>query len=248
MESENQPESSERRRGRPPKPTAAQKSALSRLGRALRQMREADGLSLAKFADQSNYSAGHLSRVERGEATPSRELVEVYENLLHADGLLRSLYLMVLDDQQAARLARRGASYQPAAAQKAEPARTEPGDRSEFVADLPPVKDGTIVGQGERVVKRWRIRNAGSVPWRGRFLERIGASSGPAILTSPQREPIPNTMPGQSVDIAIELVAPDLPGSTIAYWQMVDAAGRPCFPDRYADALYAELVIKGPGS
>lgn len=246
MASENRSEPGTRRRGRPPKPITPRKSPLSRLGRALRQVREADGLSLVEFADWSEYSAGHLSRVERGEATPSRELIEAYENRFHADGLLRSLYRMVLDDQQAARLARRGASDRSAAPQEPPP-RTQPRDRSEFVDDLA-IRDGAIVGQGEHVVKSWRIRNVGSVPWRERFLERVGASSGPAIVTSPHRVPIRDTMPGESVDISVDLVAPELPGSTIAYWQMVDGAGRPCFPDRYADALYAELVVKSSAS
>lgn len=237
---------SRRRRGRPAKPIEPRNSARSRLGRALRQVREAADVSLIAFSGESEYSRGHLSRVEHGHATPSRELVAAYEARFHTDGLLLSLYQTVLDEQEAARLARRGAAGQPPPAPGTLTPRTHPGDRSEFVCDLN-LDDGEVVAPGERFEKRWRIRNAGSVPWQGRALERIGACAGPAIIASPHRVPIPDTMPGETVDISAALTAPALPGSTIAYWQMVDSEGRPCFPDRYADGIYAELVVRdGP--
>jgi hypothetical protein len=242
MSSETPPEQ-RRQRGRPPKPIVRQKTPLSRLGRALRQAREAAGFSLSEFAEASSYSAGHLSHVEHGEETPSRELVDVYESRCETDGLLRSLYQMVLDAQRDDRLARRGvAGSRPTPQESSSPPRTRPGDRSGFVADLT-VPDGSLVEPEARLLKCWRIRNAGSVPWRGRSLERIGALRGPAVIGSPRRVPIPDTVPGESADISVEITAPPLPGSAIAYWQMVDADGRPCFPDRYADGVYVQLVV-----
>lgn len=214
-----------------------QKSALYRLADSLRQVRESAGLSLTDFAKWSGYSSSHVSRVERGETTPSRELVDIYEARFHTDGVLRSLYAMVLDAQETDRLARRGVKP------RSQGMKARPDDRSEFVADLT-IRDGTIVRPGERLVKRWRLRNAGAVPWRGRSLERIGAASGPAVISSPHRVPIRETMPGETVDIAVELIAPPLPGSTIAYWQMVDEGGMPCFPDRYHHGIYVELVVR----
>jgi transcriptional regulator with XRE-family HTH domain len=243
MSSETPPEQ-RRQRGRPPKPIVVQKTPVSRLGRALRQAREAAGFSLTGFAEVSTYSAGHLSRVEHGVETPSRELVNAYEARCETDGLLCALYAMVLDAQREDRFARRRASDGPPPfQQKSSKPRTQPGDRSEFVADLT-LPDGSIVTPGARLLKRWRLRNAGSVTWRGRSLERIGASIGPAAITSPRLVPIADTNPGESVDIEIEVEAPALPGSTIAYWQMVDTKGRPCFPDRYADGIYVQLVVR----
>lgn len=233
-----------RGRGRPPKPITPAKSARSRLGRAMRQIRENEGLSLADFAARSTYSEGHLSRVEHGEVTPSRELVEAYEKHLQSDGLFRSLYEMILEEQRLARLARRGRSSPGSDEAQREPPETRPGDRSELVADLT-LPDGSMVVAGEPHEKGWRLRNVGIVAWRGRELERIGPCSGPATISSPRRVPVPETDPGETVDVTVRLEAPMLPGTAIAYWQMVDSEGRACFPDRYADGIYALLVVRG---
>lgn len=234
-----------RGRGRPPKPITPTKSARSRLGRALRQLRENEEISLAEFASLSTYSEGHLSRVEHGETAPSRELVEAYENRLRSDGLLMSLYEMLLVEQRQARLAQRGGSSSTRSEEPIRPAETRPGDRSEFVADLT-LPDGSAVAADEPLEKCWRLRNAGTVVWRDRRLERIGPCSGPATISSHHDVPIANTQPGETVDVVVQLVAPSLPGTAIAYWQMVDSEGRPCFPDRYAEGIYALLVVRQP--
>jgi Ig-like domain from next to BRCA1 gene len=64
------------------------------------------------------------------------------------------------------------------------------------------------------------------------------------LITSDRRVRIPDTSPGETVDITVELTAPKLPGSAIAYWQIVDVEGRPCFPDRYADGIYVAVVVR----
>lgn len=243
MTGEIKPEPGRRGRGRPPKPAVPSKSALSRLGRALREVRDAEDLSLTAFAAWSTYSKGHLSRVEHGEATPSRELVEKYEARFGTDGLLESLYEALLAEQKANRSRLRRASGAWAPGSQRLPARTRDGDRSEFVADLT-IRDGERVRPAERLVKRWRIRNGGTVPWIDRSLERDGASAGPALIASPRRVQIADTQPGETVDIEVGIKAPTLPGSTIAYWKMVDSDGEPCFPDRYADGVYVELVVR----
>lgn len=231
-----------RGRGRPPKPITATKSAQSRLGRAMRQLRENEPVSLATFAARTTYSEGHLSRVEHGQTAPSRELVEAYETLLRSDGLLTSLYEMLVDEQRQARIGRRDAPAPDRAEVSTRPPETRPGDPSEFVADLA-LPDGSVVAASEPLEKRWRLRNAGSVVWRERRLERIGPCSGPAAISSPRDVPIMDTPPGETVDIAVPLVAPSLPGTVIAYWQMIDDDGWPCFPDRYPDAIYALLTV-----
>lgn len=162
-------EGDRRRRGRPPKSPEPSRSARSRLGRALREAREAEGIALSQFAEQTTYSEGHLSNVEHGMAAPSPELVDVYESRLRGNGLFRSLYALVVDEQRELRQQRRGGKspLPDTAAGRA----TRPGDRSQFVADLT-LPDGSPVPPGARLEKRWRLRNVGTVPWRGRSLER----------------------------------------------------------------------------
>jgi nucleoside phosphorylase len=109
-------------------------------------------------------------------------------------------------------------------------------DASEFIKDVT-IPDGTIVRVGETFVKTWEIRNVGCVPWRGRHLKRIGASTGSGLLSSPDIVSIPDTMPGQVVQISVPLTAPGFEATTTCCWKMVDTNGKLCFPERYPDGL-----------
>ncbi|MCA9859865.1 MAG: helix-turn-helix domain-containing protein [Thermomicrobiales bacterium] len=151
-------------------------------------MREAEGISLRAFsASLGNYSPSHLSRVERGLVAPSREFVEACESQLGADGLLLSLFELVKADQAEYRRLTRARGNPANGRREAVRRRTRSGDRSEFVSDLLLV-DGERVKCGERLIKSWRIRNAGTVPWVGRLLRRDGPLAGPRGSSSP-REP-----------------------------------------------------------
>ncbi|MEU6716147.1 NBR1-Ig-like domain-containing protein [Nonomuraea sp. NPDC046802] len=100
-----------------------------------------------------------------------------------------------------------------------------PLDNSEFVADVT-YPDGSKVRPGSSFKKVWRIHNAGTVAWEGRFLARVNKSP----CRSPEKVTIPSTAPGQTVDIAVRVKAPDSPGNCRVYWKMTDAQGRVLFP------------------
>lgn len=238
--------SARRTRGRPPESSPPDKTARSRLARTLREIREHGPENLRDFAAWSGYSASHISRVERNQAVPSPELVEKYEERFRTDGLLISLYESVLTEQRDERQIRRGADREIVSEAPIDPAgSTRPGDRSEFVEDVT-LSDGERVEPNTTLLKVWRIRNVGTVPWRGRALQRDGALTGPSVIKSPLEAPVADTEPGEAVDIQTEITSPRLPGTTIAYWKMVDGEGRTCFPDRYADGLYVRLQVTGP--
>lgn len=105
------------------------------------------------------------------------------------------------------------------------------GDRSRFVKDLS-VPDGSIVRVNERFVKKWEIANVGTIPWVDRYLVRQGPAQARGRLRSDERTPIPRTLPGENCVIAVELVAPDMPGSCYAEWKMTDTAGRILLPNQ----------------
>jgi hypothetical protein len=48
--------------------------------------------------------------------------------------------------------------------------------------------------------------------------------------TAPRAVPVPDTLPGHYVDVAVELVGPPMPGAFITYWKIVDEDGIPYFP------------------
>ena len=105
------------------------------------------------------------------------------------------------------------------------------GDKSQFVRDLT-IPDGTRVKVGQKFRKVWEIQNIGFVTWENRFLQRQGPRDGPGRLKSPDRIRIPFTLPGECAKIAVNLVAPELPGSCYAEWKMVDENGRILLPSQ----------------
>jgi len=119
-------------------------------------------------------------------------------------------------------------------------ARAIEGDATAFVDDTIP--HGTLFKPGEMFAKTWRIRNCGTVPWRGRRLERQGPLTGPGLISSGKHVDIPDTEPGEIAEITGPLKAPGYDCSSIAYFKMVDAEGFLCFPD--AHQLGLDVLVR----
>ncbi len=58
-----------------------------------------------------------------------------------------------------------------------------------------------------------------------------------------RRFPIPNTLPGELVDIVVEFQAPYAAMNTRATWKMIDSRGNLCFPDQYNCGLLVEIMV-----
>jgi hypothetical protein len=172
--------------------------------------------------------------VEQG-AKPSRELVQFYEDTFQADGLLLSLFEVAEHAPEQER--RRAGGKRP------RPKRAIPGDASTFVGDTIP--HGTLMEPGQVFEQTWRVRNSGEVPWTGRRLERQGPLTGPGLITSLRFVDIPETKPGEMAEITGLLKAPTYDCSSIAYFKMVDADGRICFPDGYMLGLDVLVRVEG---
>jgi transcriptional regulator with XRE-family HTH domain len=133
----------------------------------MRKLRQQANYTIAATAKEYGCDTSHISRVERG-STPSRPLVQFYEERLEGDGLCHSLFEVA---EQAAEQDRRRAD-----GHRSELTHGSPGDASAFVDDTIP--HGTLMTPSQRFVKTWRIRNSGCVPWRNRRLERQGPLTG----------------------------------------------------------------------
>ncbi|GHF20508.1 hypothetical protein GCM10017786_62950 [Amycolatopsis deserti] len=116
-----------------------------------------------------------------------------------------------------------------------------PGDASEFTGDVT-VPDGTVVPTGARFVKTWEFRNTGTVPWVDRSLRREGGFGPGDGCQTPAVVPIPETPPGQSVRVSVEVRAPDEPGYCQVYFKMADSAGRLLLPGTRAAYCYVRVV------
>jgi transcriptional regulator with XRE-family HTH domain len=179
------------------------------------------GVSVRAAASEFGCSASHISRVERGDTKPSRALVQFYEQRFETDGLLSSLFEIAAHAGEQNR--QRFGGHRPKRVHAIE------GDATAFVGNTIP--HGTLMQPGELFVKTWRIRNAGSVPWIDRQLERQGPLTGPGLITSPRYIEVPDAAPGEVAEIDAILKAPTYDCSSIAYFKMVDCGGLLCFPD-----------------
>lgn len=82
-------------------------------------------------------------------------------------------------------------------------------------------------------IKTWTIRNAGTVPWVHRRLERQGPITGPGLITSLRFLDMPDADPGQMITIVTGLKTPGYDCASIAYFKQIAAEGHICFPDNY---------------
>lgn len=180
----------------------------------MRVLRESAGVSLRQAEARSGWGRGTLSQVENGKARPSRALVEWYETAFDADGLLLSAYAEA-----------RGAHRNE---RPVLPAHITEGDAFDCADPLLPT--GALVRAGQAVTLGWTLRNTGTVAWVGRRLRRVGAHAAAQLLISPPAVDLGDCPPGGAVDARIEVTAPSTPGTLVAYWQIVDPEGRPCFP------------------
>jgi transcriptional regulator with XRE-family HTH domain len=202
----------------------------------MQRLRLVNGWSGKRTAQAFGCSPSHISRVEQGHNRPSRALVHFYEDTFEADGLLLSLFEIVLHSAEHER--RRAGGHHP------RPRRAVPGDASAFVDDTIP--HGTLMAPGEVFEKTWRIRNSGTVPWKDRRLERQGPLTGPGLITSLRYVPMGDVAPGQIVAITAVLKAPGYDCSSIAYFKMVEVDGALCFPDSYQLGL--DVLVRVGGS
>lgn len=204
------------------------------LGWSMQKQRLIHGWTGKQVAAAFGCSPSHISRVEQG-SKPSRELVQFYEDTFGADGLLLSLFEVAEHAGEQER--RRAGGRRPRLRQAV------PGDTATFIGNTIP--HGTVMEPGQVFEQTWHVRNSGTVSWGGRRLERQGPLTGPGLISSQRYVAIPDTKPGEVVKITAWLKAPTYDCSSIAYFKMVDAEGRLCFPDCFALGLDVLVRVEG---
>jgi hypothetical protein len=91
-----------------------------------------------------------------------------------------------------------------------------------LVADIT-IPDGTILNPGDNFTKIWRILNAGSCTWTTAFkviFDHGAAMSAPAAVNLPT-----TVIPGQTVDLAVAMTAPNTQGTYQGFWKLETDAG-----------------------
>ncbi len=126
------------------------------------------------------------------------------------------------------------------------PTQTEvPCDRAAFVSDVT-IPDGTLLGGGDAFTKTWRLRNTGSCSWNPSYeliFKEGDAMGGPASqqLTSG------TVSPGQTVDISVDLTAPNAEGEYRGDWLIRSEDGIVFGVGTSANvAFYVEIEVGDP--
>jgi hypothetical protein len=97
-------------------------------------------------------------------------------------------------------------------------------DQAGFEKDVT-IPDNTVLEAGQEFTKTWRLRNNGVCSWNSSYaivFDHGDAMNGPASapLTSG------TVAPGETVDVSIDLIAPEAPGTYQGYWKLRNPAGQ----------------------
>jgi len=112
---------------------------------------------------------------------------------------------------------------------------------SEFVGDVT-VPDGTEFVIGTSFVKTWRMRNNGTCTWDSTYYFVQADTSGYSLVAYPHEIPLPETKPGEEVDISVTVeLTTEAPPHTqqVAQFQMRSPSGA-----YFGDAPFIKIVVK----
>ncbi len=109
----------------------------------------------------------------------------------------------------------------------------------EFIDDIT-VPDDMELETGTPFVKTWRLKNNGTVAWGTGY--KLEFADGLA-MTNETSQDLPSCTPGSTVDISVELTAPNDPGFYRSDWYLKDPKGNVI--GQYP--VYAQIVCKAPG-
>jgi len=106
--------------------------------------------------------------------------------------------------------------------------------------------DNSVLKPGEKFVKTFEIKNAGSIPWTTGYSfvldpAHIGETLGsPAQINLPQETP-----PGGTVSLSFPLAAPTTPGTYTVYWAFKNEGGGTILIDG-GPQLWVKIIVCNP--
>lgn len=103
-----------------------------------------------------------------------------------------------------------------------------------FIDDLT-IPDGTLVAPGERLDKRWQVKNVGSCSWDTSY--QIELIAGPA-MDAPTEQALYPALSGTEVTIQMIFTAPQEVETYRSAWQAYDAHHQP-----FGDPFYIEIEV-----
>jgi hypothetical protein len=110
-------------------------------------------------------------------------------------------------------------------------------DFAEFSADVT-IPDGTDFEPGTEFTKVWQLRNSGTNTWTtdyglAFFTGEQMSAPGEVLLAG-------NVPPGETVEVAVEMVAPQTVGTHTGFWKMKDSVG-----EYFEYAVFVQIDVVG---
>ena len=96
-------------------------------------------------------------------------------------------------------------------------------DEATFIADVT-IPDGTELSPETNFTKTWRLLNAGTCTWNPNY--KLYFVSGD-MMSGPSSQQLVTieVPPGASIDVSVELLSPNKPGTYLGYWGLKNANG-----------------------
>lgn len=121
-----------------------------------------------------------------------------------------------------------------------------PCDLVKFIRDVT-IPDDMDLAPGEHFTKTWRLENAGSCPWTIGYLlylESGDSLRGPASLELTSE----TIQPGDTVDVSVDLVAPQETGTYQGFWKLRNVKGDGFGVGEFNKAFWVQInVVEGAG-
>ena len=118
--------------------------------------------------------------------------------------------------------------------------------RATFLGDVT-MPDNAVLPPGMPFIKTWRLRNDGTCAWGPNAPVYAVTNVNGNSLGAPGVLPMPAARPGDSVDVSINMVAPNAPGSYRSEWMfMVKEGGLRGVGQLGETPLYTQIVVQSP--
>ncbi len=119
------------------------------------------------------------------------------------------------------------------------PPQSDCEDSAAFGSDVT-IPDGTNISAGNPFTKTWQIENTGTCTWTIQY--KLVFAQGEQMDAPDETEILPPTAPGESVEVSVDMVAPEVNGTFRADFQLLDPAGNP-IPIDEGSYLWVSIVV-----
>jgi hypothetical protein len=110
-------------------------------------------------------------------------------------------------------------------------------DQAEFSADVT-IPDGTDFDPGEGFTKVWQLRNSGTNTWTPEYT--FAFFTGEQMSAPAEVSLSANVDPGATVDVSVDMIAPQSVGTYLGYWKMRNPAG-----EFFDYAVFVQIDVLG---